>query len=180
MWAWKNKRLILFQFHPEKGSPIFQFLHFLPAQNEDIVNYLDYEILKYLTYQIRRSATHVHFEIHKMLNFLKHLFRGLKYLCRIWLTRPTTPYRSINPYGDKKAYISQSDFYGNMMKLLYDFAQLRAPNIYKRGISKPYWYVLSHLQTFHGVWLFIIKWNILKLVWSKICMFSNARHSNND
>ena len=100
----------------------------------------------YLTYQTRHTATHVHFEVHKMLNFPKHLFWGLKCLCRLWLMRPTTPYGSINPYGDKKAYTSQSDFYGSIMKLLYDFAQLRASNIYKRGISKPYWYMLSHLQ----------------------------------
>ena len=134
----------------------------------------------YLTYQIRRSATHVHFEIHKQLNFPKHLFQGLKYLCQIWLMRPTTPYGSIYPYGDKKACISQSDFYGTIMKLLYDFAQLRASNIYKCGISTPYWYMLSHLQTYHGVWLFICKWNILILVWSKVCMFSNAGQSGND
>ena len=31
--------------------------------------------------------------------FPKHLFRGLKYLCRIWLTSHTTPYGSMNPYG---------------------------------------------------------------------------------
>ena len=91
--------------------------------------------MKYLTYLIRRIATHVHFEIHKVLNFPKHLFRGLKYLCRIWLTRPTTPYGSINPYGDKKAYVSQSDFYGSIMKLLYDFAQLRASNIYIHAVA---------------------------------------------
>ena len=43
----------------------------------------------------------------------------------------------INPYGNKKAYTSQSDFYSSIMKLLYDFAQLRASNICKRDISKP-------------------------------------------
>ena len=112
--------------------------------------------LKYLfNISDRRTTTHVHFDIHKMLNFPKHLFRGLKYLCRLWLARPTTPYESINPYGDKKAYTSQSDFYGSIMKLLYDFAQLRASSIYKRGISKPYWYMLSHLQNLS--WRFITK-----------------------
>ena len=132
----KNKRLFfLFQFHPEKGYPIFLFWLFLPVQNDGLFRYLGYEILiTYLTYRIKRTATHVHFEIHKMLNFPKHLFRGLKYLCRLWLTRPTTPYGSINPYGNKKTYTSQSDFYGSIMKLLYDFAQLRASNIYKRSI----------------------------------------------
>ena len=28
--------------------------------------------------------------------------------------------------------------------------------------------------------LFICKWNILRLVWSTICMFLNLRHSDND
>ena len=53
------------------------------------------------------------------------VMRGLKSLCRIWLTRPTTLYGVINPYGDKKAYTSQSDFYGSIMKPVYDFAQPR-------------------------------------------------------
>ena len=61
-----------------------------------------------------------------MYIFSKHLFRGLKYLCQICLTRPITPYGGINPYGDKKAYTPQSDFYGSKMKLLYEFAELRA------------------------------------------------------
>ena len=41
----KQAANFLFQFHPEKGSPIFLFLCFLPVQNEGIVNYLGYEIL---------------------------------------------------------------------------------------------------------------------------------------
>ena len=56
------------------------------------------------------------------------------------------PYKSDYPLrGQKKAYTSQSDFYGSKMKLLYDFAQLRASNIYKRGISKP---LLIHAVSF--------------------------------
>ena len=65
--------------------------------------------------------------MHKMLNFPKHLFRALKYLCQTWLTMPTTPYGSINPYGDKKAYISQSDFYGSVMILLNWELQIYKP-----------------------------------------------------
>ena len=34
-------------------------------------------------------------------NYPKHLFGGLKYLCRIWLTKSISPYGGINPYGDK-------------------------------------------------------------------------------
>ena len=35
----------IFQFHPEKGSPIFLFWLFIPMQNEGIFSYLGYEIL---------------------------------------------------------------------------------------------------------------------------------------
>ena len=58
----------------------------------------------------------------------------------------TTPDGSINPYSGKNIYTLESNFYGSIMKQSYDFAQLRTSNIYKRGISKPYWYILSPLQ----------------------------------
>ena len=41
----KQAANFLFQFHPEKGNPIFLFWLFLPVQNEGIFNYLGYEIL---------------------------------------------------------------------------------------------------------------------------------------
>ena len=50
---------------------------------------------------------------------LKHLFRGLIYLCRILLTRPNTPYGDINPYGNKKAYtLPIKHAYSNILKIL--------------------------------------------------------------
>ena len=49
-----------------------------------------------------------------------------------------------NPYGDKKAYISQSDFYGSKMKLLYEFAQLRASIMQTRHIRT----LLAHAVSF--------------------------------
>ena len=55
----------LFQFHPEMGSPVFLFWLLLQCnfQLSGLWN-------TYLTYQIRRTATYVYVEIHKMLNFL--------------------------------------------------------------------------------------------------------------
>ena len=84
------------------------------------------------------------------------------------------------PYGDENAYTSQSDFYDGTAKLLYDFAQLRASNICKCGISKHVYTCCLICKTFHGVRLFICEGNILKLVWSQICMFLNAGHSDKD
>ena len=111
--------------------------------------------ITYLTYHIRRTATNVYTEIHKMLNFPS--IPGTWNICaKIWLTRPITPYGGINPYRDKKAYTSQSDFYGSKMKLIYEFAQVRASNICKCAISEPCWHLLSHLQNFSSC-LFICK-----------------------
>ena len=63
------------------------------------------------------------------------MFRGLKYL--LTYEADYSPYEDINPYGDKKAYTSQSGFYGSIIKLLYDFAQLRASNIYIYTYQNP-------------------------------------------
>ena len=98
--------------------------------------------MKYLTFQIRCTATYVNVEIHKMLNFPK--------ICSIYWNicadlQSRLP-QGINPYRDNKAYTSQSNFYGSKMKLLYQYAQLRASNICKHGISKPCWHMLSQLQ----------------------------------
>ena len=116
--------------------------------------------------------------------FPKHLFQGLKYLCRLWLLRPTTLYRGINPYGaggtgwvagQESLYITKG-FYGSKMKLLHEFTQSRASNICKCGISKPCWYMLSHLQNLSYVNGIHVFWNWFGL---KFAYFINAGHSNN-
>ena len=73
--------------------------------------------------------------------FPKHLFWGLKNLYQIWLTRPTT-------------LVGRGEWEGegwgrSIMKLLYDFAQLRASNICKHSTSKPCWHtLLQNLSVF--------------------------------
>ena len=100
----------------------------------------------YLSYQIRCTATYVHVEIHKILNF-PGICCGDWNICAEYDLRGRQPLTvGINPYGDKKTYTSQNDFYGSITKLLYDFAQLRASNICKSGISNPCWHMLSQLQ----------------------------------
>ena len=63
----------------------------------------------HLTYQIRRTATYVHVEIHKMLNF-PTVCSGDWTICAeydLWGRLPF--YGGINPYGDKKANCQVSD-----------------------------------------------------------------------
>ena len=84
----------LFQFHPEMGSPISIFSSavwryfqlsgpwntYFNISNKTLCNLC----LRWNTEDAK---------------FPKHLFRGLKYLCRIWLMSHTNPYGSMNPYG---------------------------------------------------------------------------------
>ena len=106
----------------------------------------------YLTYWIRRTATHVHFQIHKVLNFP---------MTEIFVPKMTYEadyhYGSINSYGDKKAYTSQSDFYGSLMKLymilLNCEIQIYTNVVYHHPIDT----CCLICKAFHGVWLFICK-----------------------
>ena len=61
----KQTAIFLFQFHPEMCSPVFLFYFFSRA----IWRYFQPSGLWNLTYQIRRTATYIYVEIHKMLNF---------------------------------------------------------------------------------------------------------------
>ena len=71
----------------KSGIPVFTFF---PVQYEGFFSYLDYKIL---IYDIKSDALQPKSTL-KYINavFPKHLFRGLKYLCRIWLMRLTNPY----------------------------------------------------------------------------------------
>ena len=136
--------------------------------------------MKYLTYQIRRTATHVNFEIHKMLNFLSICSRDWN-ICndydlrdRLPLTGALTLMGTRKPIHHKAIFMAV--FWNFYMILLNRELQIYANVAYQNPVDTP----RLICKTFHGVYLFICKWNILKLIWSKICMFLNAGHSDND
>ena len=49
--------------------------------------------IKFDNYQIRPTATHIHFEIHKMLNFPKHFFPGTEIFVPIMTYEADYPLR---------------------------------------------------------------------------------------
>ena len=98
----------LFQFHLGMNSPVFLFWLFFQCKMKVL------SVIWTMNFWFNISNK-THCNLHLCWNtqiakFPKYLFRGLKYLYRIWLTRPITPYGNIKPYGEKKANCQVSDY----------------------------------------------------------------------
>ena len=130
----KTSGYYLFQFHPEMRSPVFLFWLLFQC---NMKAFSSIWTMKYLFSISNKTHCNLHLRWNTQdAKFPKHLLRGLKYLCRIWLTRQTTPYGSINPYGDKKANCQMSNFKA-WLSLMGTLVIIRMPRIWKYADLRP-------------------------------------------
>ena len=89
----------------------------------------------YLTYQIRRSATYIYVEIHKILNF-RAFVPGTEIFVPKMTYEADFPFGGINPYRDKKPNCQVSD-YKAWLSLMGTLVIIRMPRIWKHADFRP-------------------------------------------